>query len=410
MPKHGDHNSSTESLISIQVHPSIAKIGDCWREFQQKANGGPHDTWEWNDAWVRTAGASDTPLIVVGRDANGEVLFLLPLTIRKRMGCAVLEWLSADQGNYASGLFHPSAWLDANLPRGRELLTLIRAALPRVDAVHLAAQPRKVGNFTNPLAGLPGVMAASAGHAFPLSVSWRAHYEKEFSSRQRSMLRRCERQLRKHGPLRFEAVGYGPRRAQIMDAMIGEKRLWFAEKGIPDVFANDGVRSFFRSLAQVPDTATGLTVKLFTLSTGDQSTATSLGLVFQNRFYGLLATTPQGPLRRYSPGRLLLLRLVEYLANKGIDTIDCGAGEDEDKLRWCTVERERLHAIVPVSFRGRIFATAMILALKSKRHIKQTPHLWCWAQRFRHWKSLMNRQPQPDRAAAVPSTVSRLKA
>jgi len=388
-------NASARDQISVEAHQDIAMLRDLWCTFQKNALGGPHDTWEWNEAWARTAGHSREPQIVIGRNEAGDVIFLLPLTIRKRKGCAVLEWLGASQGNYASGLFLPTAWQSENLPRGQALMTRVLAALPRVDAVHLADQPAEISNGFNPLSGLPGVKAASSGHAFPLNGNWEAHFNERFSSSSRSKLRRAERRISDEGTLDFSMVGPGSARVDALNRIIRDKQKWFTEKGIHNFFANHEMCEFYRALAQLPEDEGAPRLRIFEYRFNGETIAANLGMIHQNKFYGLIASTTSSPMRRHGPGRLMFLHLVEHLANEGIEMIDCGAGEDRDKLRWCTEERERLHAIVPVSAKGHVYAAALKAKLNAKLHIKQNPKLWNMAKRLRQWKAAI-RTPRPS--------------
>lgn len=391
------------TLQTIEVVGDIDAIKDEWRQFQAAAAGGPHDSWEWNEAWLKSAGAACDPLIVTGRDASGGLLFLLPLTICLRSGVRVLEWLSSEQGNYASGLFHPTAWQEFDLPRGEELMSRVTAALPPIDVIHLSDQPDTLGEQLNPLGGIPGVPCASPGHILPLSAGWEAHYEAQFSSKQRSRLRNLERQLKAHDPVVIEDVTDATRRLVFLDGMIAEKQEWFAEKGIPDFFAKPGMREFFRGLACTHDIGSEPRLRIFILRAGDDVVATNIGMQFQNRFYGLIASTTSGPLRRYGPGRLLFLKMVECLSAEGLQLIDCGAGEDPDKLKWCTAKRERFHAIAPLTAKGSIYAAALKVAINSKRQIKQTPAAWKLAQRARQLKSAVLRPEVAVGAGAIAS-------
>lgn len=391
MPFTSSNNLHRTGSLYVDWTQDIDDVRELWKDFQKAALGGPHDTLEWCEAWSQTAGRKNEPLIVTGRDDSGKVLFLLPLTIRQRYGTRVLEWLGNEQGNYASGLFHPSAWHETDLARGDALLESILHEIPAVDAVHLADQPDTFVRGTNPLAGLAGVAAASSGYILPLQSDWEAHFKERFSSRQRSRLRSFERQLNKHGAVSFEDVRDPFRRLKIVDHMIAEKREWFADKGIPDFLGQDGMRDFFRMLAQASEDGSGPFLRIFTLRAGNEIAATSVGLVFQNRFYGLLSSTTSGPLRRFGPGRVIFLKIVETLAGEELEMIDCGAGEDDDKLKWCTAQRQRRHAIVPVTLKGRAYCAALMLALVAKRHIKQSPAIWSWAQRARQWKTVMRK-------------------
>ena len=54
-----------------------------WRAFEPQADGTVFQSFEWLAAWQRHIGARAgvTPAIVVGRDASGTILFLLPLSV-----------------------------------------------------------------------------------------------------------------------------------------------------------------------------------------------------------------------------------------------------------------------------------------------------------------------------------------
>ncbi len=395
--------------LTIEIHRDIAAVCDLWRDLQRTTDAGPHDTWEWSNAWSQTVGNTIEPLIVIGRTTNGDALFLLPLAIRERRGCSVLEWFSPDQGNYASGLFHRTAWNHSDLPRGKTLLTHILAALPRVDAVHLKNQPARNSGECNPFSDLPVLAAASAGHAFPLSGEWAQHYNERFSSRARSELRRSERRLIEQGELRCAIVAPGLNLEQAMNRMIQDKRRWFAEKGIHDCFADPAICEFFKQLAIMPKGGDAPHLKLFELTVDGNPVAANLGLVHDNTFYGLVSSTTDGSLLRYSPGNVLFLRLVEQLAEEGIERVDCGAGEDTNKLRWCTVERQRLHTIVPVTVKGRIYTASLKTALAAKLHIKQSPRLWTAAKRLRQLTGAGTSQWSALGSRGIKSTAPRLQ-
>ena len=207
-----------------------------WRTFERDAMGGPHDTWEWNDAWLRTADKSCKPLIALGRDKTGELLFLLPLTIQKHLGCDVLEWLGASQGNYSSGLFHRTAWTQGNLPQGQDLLRIILTALPQVDAVHLEKNPIKLGQEINPLSSLPSINEASDGYKFPLTRDFEALMNERLSKSHRHKLRRSMRRLADEGDFSFKKIPPGPERIAVLEAIIAEKKQWFSERGISNFF------------------------------------------------------------------------------------------------------------------------------------------------------------------------------
>ena len=193
----------------------------------------------------------------------------------------------------------------------------------------------------------------------------------------------------------------------MLDAIVAEKKKWFGDRGISNFFEDPEIRDFFETLVQLPDQEDGLSTSMFCMRVDEKIIAANIGLIFQNTLYGLITCTAYGPMRRHGPGRILFLRTVEYMAEKGIEAIDCGAGEDENKLRWCTEQRMRLHTLVPVTAKGRLYTAALKAELLVKAQIKQSPHLWSLAKRLRQWTSVVR---SPEQANPSDSTAPGLKA
>lgn len=389
--------------LVVEVHDDMDRVSDLWKEFQRRAGGGPHDSWEWNNAWRRTAGSLVVPKIVIGR-SDGRPVFLLPLAVRTRLGCKVLEWFSADQGNYASGLFDRLSWKDGNLPRGEALLEHILKVFPEVDAVHLAAQPDGFIDSPNPLAGLPGVAGASSGYAFKIGPDLKEQFADRVSQRYWKTYYRRERRLAEVGPVRLKCVEDRDERVDVLHLIFDHKQQWLAERGITDLFAEETIRNFFHSLIQEPDTGTGFKVAVYQLTAGDEVIAASLDIHFQDCFYGLISTTTPGPLRKYGPGNILFHRLVDRLRQEGIKHFDFGVGENQQKTRWGIVQRNLSHGLFAVTAKGQVYLKALEGALTAKRLIKQSPQAWSVAQWLRQWKWLS----KPAVALGAASTLASL--
>lgn len=361
--------------LTVEIHSRPTEMAGEWRAFQAHAAGGPHQTYEWIDVWLSAhpASAAVEPAIVICRDA-GRCVAVLPFAIRRHFGCATLEWLGADQGNYSSGLFDADYWSAPEAPRASMLLDRILLAFPGVDAVHLADHPADIHGIANPLADLPGVAAPSDGYAFSIGPDWQRQYESRFSARYRRNLKRKLRRLENYGPVRLVHVGETADRLETLATIFDQKSEWFAQRGIADIFADQDIRRFYRALVSAPR-AEGNAVRVYELRVGSEIAAACVDLLYGGCYYGLIASTTSGDLSRYGPGNILFHRLVETLAHEGVERFDCGAGENEQKLRWCTERRERRHAIVPVTEKGRLYAAALKGSLIAKTQIKQSAWL-----------------------------------
>jgi len=69
--------------IRLSLYDDLAAVATEWRAFEQNAHGTVFQTFEWVSTWHRHIGArkGTVPAIVVGRDGNGETLFVIPLAV-----------------------------------------------------------------------------------------------------------------------------------------------------------------------------------------------------------------------------------------------------------------------------------------------------------------------------------------
>src|SRR5689334_10349744 len=69
--------------IELAVYDDLAAVEATWRAFEQSADCTVFQAFDWLDTWQRHIGRRNgvRPAIVVGRRADGVVLFLLPLAV-----------------------------------------------------------------------------------------------------------------------------------------------------------------------------------------------------------------------------------------------------------------------------------------------------------------------------------------
>ena len=372
--------------FDIEVYTRLEDAEVAWRSLQRKALMLPHQTFEWIAATANAGGCPHDLYIAATFDADGACVFLAPLAFRQHVGLRILEWYCNGQGNYACALFDPAPWNAVDAPSFPDFWQAVLTTLPPVDAVHLGNLPDALERAPNPFLELPHVRSAEPGRSFALNADWREHYEARFSTSSRRELRRCERRLADQGKLKFLRADDPATRSRIYAAMKTQKSGHFERSGINDFFADAAIERFYAALMAMPKTTNGPRLELFALEIGGEIVATNMGLLFQNRFYGLISSTTSGPARRHAPGNVLFRRIVEHLAEAGIELFDCGAGTDAHKLRWCTSVRDRFHAISGLTPRGLIYASALKAQLQLKRTVKESETLWPIAKELRRIK------------------------
>src|SRR4051812_30098418 len=92
--------------VDLQVHADLGEVEQEWKAFESRAERTAFQTFAWLDKWQQHVGTrrGTRPVIVLGRDHDGHLLFLLQLAIEKRGPARCLTWLGSDLCDYNAPL------------------------------------------------------------------------------------------------------------------------------------------------------------------------------------------------------------------------------------------------------------------------------------------------------------------
>ncbi len=391
-----DASTSVETslgAISLCVTSELGSLKNVWEQLQAISPCTPAQTYDWARAWARHVlePAGERPVIAVGYSvADGKALFLWPFETTRVMGLVVLKWLGRDVANYGMGLFQPGT---AKRLTGGDVSALLRIVAREVGvaAVSLEQQPYAWGGVPNPFAGLPHQPAPDKGFAATLG-DFETIYTTRISGHARGLLRRKERQIAEHGTLAYGWAETRDERLDILDTLFAQKALQFAEQGIGNKF-DARVRAFYRELVLLEgDNPSRL--RLGYLKVGDRIAATHSGAICRDRLMIAMSSRTDGPLRKYSPGSLLLRHQIEEAAGQGLAFCDLGVGSADYKDRWCDVVVPLFDSFIACKPHGALLASALAAKARAKRCIKSSPRLWDAAKKLR--RALAARPAMPN--------------
>jgi len=291
----------------------------------------------------------------------------------------VLHWLGQEHANYTMGLFAPQAAATFTAPDISCLLSEVARATGAAAAI-LKGQPFSWDGIPNPFAKLAHKLTPSSGYAVRLG-DFTVLYEERFSKRSRTTHDRKERKLAKGGPIIYGWAETRDERLQIVDAFFVQKARQFAAMGIKDIF-DAHARAFYREVVLLEgDNPSRL--RLGYIKVGDAVLAIISGTMYHKRMTVVLCSLAEGELQRQSPGALLLRHQIKDACSKGLAFYDFGAGEAHHKEQWADVVQPLFDSLVAFKPQGLILTLPLAAALRLKRAIKSSPHLWPLAQKFR---------------------------
>ena len=374
-------------IARVEVFDDMERAEPHWRALEHAhALMTPYQRFEFLTLWQRHVGteAGFTPFIVVAFDAIGTPLFLLPLGARLLGRWTVVEFLGGKHVNFNMGLWRRE--VAANIDA--EALRAVLERLPgRADLLMLRNQSLIWAGTTNPLALLRHQRAANFGFSGALVPDFETLLRAHTNAAARKKMRKKERALASHGPVRFERAETPAQVRRVLDAFFKQKSARMQKIGVSDAFAEGGVRRFVEAVTTARLADGNPLIELYSLSVGDIIIATMGGIVRDGRFCGMFNSIIDGPYAIESPGEQLLLNLVRRCCERGLATFDLGIGGTHYKSLFCGDAEPLFDSFLPLSPAGRLLAPLASLAETVKRAIKQQAMLWSMVRSMRRLRA-----------------------
>jgi CelD/BcsL family acetyltransferase involved in cellulose biosynthesis len=380
-PREEPSKAVSRSGILLSVHDNLDEIEAQWKSFEQRADHTVFQSFEWLAHWQRHIGTArgTTPVIVVGRATDLEILFILQLAIEMKGPFRRLTWLGSRLCDYNAPLLaeHFSARVSAArfTMAWRDVLSMLgRDARFRFDLVDLEKMPESVGEQRNPFMDLHVQAHPSGAYLANLGRSWEDFYAERRSSATRKRERRQLRQLAQRGRIFFVDVEDRQERARTLATLFEQKSRALARMGVEDPFLLPERRAFFLAVADHP--AMRELIHVSRLDVGEEIVAASIGLKFRGCYYLILSSYEAGELSRLGPGRAHLHELMRHAIEQGFAAFDFTVGDEPYKRDWSDVELALYDYLAPSTMGGWVFCLLKAQFRRAKRHIKQSPQLW----------------------------------
>jgi CelD/BcsL family acetyltransferase involved in cellulose biosynthesis len=304
-----------------------------------------------------------------------------------------LEFIGIELGNYAGPVFDPKALEQAVEAWGRRM-----REDSRVTAVDLSGLRERspflelVRRRGLPGWGTPVAVATNACPEVDLTGGWQTLLERH-KSKQRSSWRRKAARLERLGSVEFLETGDNE---AIEAAMPRMTELWRQRWDGQRVHASFAEHADFQRRAAV-DLAVNDLALLSTLRLDGEIVAFAYGVRGPGSTSSYVLAHDDG-LRRYSPGLLLLLHVLEAACRRGDRIYDFSLGDAPYKAMWGTDQQRVYRAIWG---RGRWLRGAWSAARSRARSVGALREL-----KLRGWQTILGRsvgQPQPPDEPGLPA-------
>jgi CelD/BcsL family acetyltransferase involved in cellulose biosynthesis len=384
----------TVSLTSLDAAELI------WRELEFAGAVTPYQCFDWVAAYSRNALASDhaeTAIIAV-TSPSGKPLAILPFAVRSARGLRTVSFIGSKHANFHMGVFDRDFMAGLDAGGARQLLEEAATAIGGVDAFILHYQPVIWGGLANPFALLSAQPSPSQAYKLPLLADCEATLQNSMSSHARKKHKNKRARFAELGPSRMFVAKTPDEKERILEAFLRQKTLRFAEMGVPDAFAEPGLKRFLRTASGLDGGREALC--LAALELNGTLVATYVGARAQGRFTGMATSfEPDPAIMKVSPGEILLVELIRHECRTGMKVFDLGVGEARYKATICNETEDLVDSFVAMSARGRLAAGVSRLAQKAKGAIKKSPLLYSAMMRIGRMRQPVKSRPsgaQPE--------------
>lgn len=374
----------TADRLSARITSSLEPVTDLWRQLEADPAMTFHQSRAWVEAWVEGTGAE---FAIATLEQDGAPFAILPLEIDRMGGLKVARFAGTAYSNENTGLLNTTKQNRIETVSAAELAAaLTRAGLAADIVLFDKMTPEAAARV--PFSDLPRVFHQNPSFQLPLFEDFNAVLAQINGKRRRKKFRVSERRLEAMGGYRHINGRTDAEALRLLDTFLQQKPARLTAQGLPDVFADPGIRAFLRKLATTRD-ATGtpaLELHGIELAGGEHAgrIISVAGLTIKDRHVTCqFGSIDEEVASDVSAGELLFYRMIEAASAAGHKVFDFGVGDQLYKRSWCPQRTELVDCYVPLNLKGRLAAPLIAGLIRLKRTIKTSPMLHRVAARVR---------------------------
>lgn len=370
--------------LTITIHKSIDAAHRDWQRLTMNKICSFHQTLAWCRKWVH---AHSSKIAIVVGERDGQLLFLLPLEIVRRGPIRVARYIGAPFSNLNFGLFADNIDDSVGPKFGVHIVRALRKADLKADILHLDKVACTWRGVAHPFDGLNAIESANPAFQVTLHQDFTQVLAQVNAKRRRKKFRRAEAMLGEIGGYEHRIAASPEEADRFLQAFFRQKETRFKLHGIPNVFADQDIRTFFELLAQesLLQTDPGLELHAICL-TGDNEgrIAAVAGLSKkQDHVICQFGSIDEDVVPEASPGELLFHLMIKRAAEQGNAVFDFGIGDQSYKRSWCDQQTVQYEFVNALSLLGMLAKPLITAEVHAKRVIKQNPNLFHFARQIR---------------------------
>lgn len=351
---------------------TLSSVIEEWLLLQEQGISTPFQQLDWVSFWLNsyTGKYKIHPFMVVVRNEQ-RIEMLLPLMLEHSMSASRLLWLGHKGNDYNAPLFADQVAFNTSSKDAQTILKQV-ADFINADCVYIIKQPAELAGRTNPFSQINARPFTSQTYALDLSAGWPAVYTQARSSRTRQRERNKLNRLRDGETVQLRCIRDATESKELLELAMAWKSEQLDRTGVRNPFSSLQLRKQLIQLATKSDKSF---CRLYVMEREGIPLAVTLGLVQSGVFNYYFSSYNPDVSSSTSPGRIMMLKLVQLAARAKLKFFDFSLGDEPYKLELCRQGLPMTVSGFATTAKGHVRLNISWLRLRLKHYVKNSTYM-----------------------------------
>lgn len=319
-----------------------ADVKKDWHFLQERNNFLIFQTLIWNLSWIDINDKSKDILIVIVYE-NKKPVMIFPFCLVKSFNIKILKWIGYDNSDYL-GPITDSKYRIEKLQFKKIWNSIIQLIKKDCDLVFLDKQVNDNLFSNNPLISSLDCIKYDETYRLDLT-KWNAIKKNKNKSFQK--IKWSKKKLLEFGNLSFiEIIDKEDEKKKLIKKII----YWKKNRKTNSKFLKSFSEKFYTDILNDKN------IIISGLKLNDDYIALCFGVKnYKNYLYLVPSFKTDPSLSKYSPGKILMIELIDYFESKDFKYFDFCNGREKYKISWITNKLDINKYIKPINFLGTLY-------------------------------------------------------
>ncbi len=344
-------------MLKYKIYNSFE--GKCLEDWKEISLNGSYNFFQSYDYLKGISFKNQSNLKIVSIFYKNKIIAFLPLEIRKLFFIKILQWIGTEISDYCNPIISKNFYDYIQEKEFEKIWNNILADIGHFDLILFNNQPSNISNSLNPFTKYLHSIEFSKIYKIELDGNINEYF-KNLKSKDNKKFYEIQRTLNKLKSLHkdfnvdFEYSDLNDNKIDFKQ-VVYDKIYQLRKKGVKNKLNKDFIE-IFQNLIKLNQNK----FILSRLKINNENVSSCVGIVLNNVYYYYIPMLLSKNYNNFKPGKILILKIIEWCYENKIKYFDFGLGDEKYKENFSNISMPLHRYLTHRSFLGKIF----ILLLK----------------------------------------------